>query len=161
MDEQQITHNVQVLNRLRERGGTSTAGRVGLVEVLGAVGITTPTPSTSSLLSLSWTDAQPCLLALMWLQKGKIHCKWSDEVPSKSEMASLDFFCPVPEPAANQGYISSPPSKVRSHLISVPCRAILAYLQTSAQGQVCAHRYTTGRQPWWAMISTKLTEIFF
>jgi signal recognition particle receptor subunit alpha len=69
-------------------------GGVGRVETLGAVGIATPTLSALPFLSPCNTDTIPAIssdVTVKRKKKGKVLRKWGDEVPSESEMASLDF----------------------------------------------------------------------
>ncbi|KAH9079181.1 P-loop containing nucleoside triphosphate hydrolase protein [Lactarius deliciosus] len=79
VDEQQIARNVQALkNRLRGRGGTRTAGRGGRTRGDTGSGRDSHTNSDSD-------------VTVKRKQKGKVLRKWGDELPSESEMASLDF----------------------------------------------------------------------
>lgn len=80
VDEQQIARNVQALkNRLRGRGGARTAGRGGS-RTRGDTGSGRDSHTNS--------DSD---VTVKRKQKGKVLRKWGDEVPSESEMASLDF----------------------------------------------------------------------
>ncbi|KAI0306777.1 SRP54-type protein [Multifurca ochricompacta] len=78
VDEQQIARNVEALkNRLRGRGGTRAPGR----------GRTRKDPRNGR-------DSHPNSdsdVAIKHKQKGKVLRRWGDELPSESEMASLDF----------------------------------------------------------------------